>query len=129
MNKVELRARGHGKSYAQFVEFITAVKSGKKAIVVAKDYVVIDSCAYEQLRIENEVLMEQNFDMNKSTVKLRKENEKLRKERNILRKANNNHLKTISELVELRDELRKALEEIKAEISKLQNKTIRKEQV
>ena len=72
MNKVELRARGHGKSYAQFVEFITAVKSGKKAIVVAKDYVVIDSCAYEQLRTDNEVLMEQNFDMNKSTVRLRK---------------------------------------------------------
>ena len=126
MNKVELRARGHGKSYAQFVEFITAVKSGKKAIVVAKDYVVIDSCAYEQLRIEND-LKETRINNFKETVKeLRKENKEL-KEKQLLRAYDTNFVSPEAKAEISR--LRKALEEIKAEISKLQNKTIRKEQV
>lgn len=44
-----------GKSFAQYMSFIEAVKSGKRAIVVAKDYVVLSRKTFEsneRLRVE-----------------------------------------------------------------------------
>ena len=37
-----------GKQFSNFVAFIDVVRSGKSAVIIATDYVVLDKASYEQ---------------------------------------------------------------------------------
>ena len=58
--------RSFGKQYAQYIEFITAVKRGEKAIVFGNGYVVISENLYQKINeTKNKIIIEYLEDFGK----------------------------------------------------------------